>query len=133
MQKNKAKPCVYCLDPVATTDDHVFSRKFFLDKDRGNLPKVPACTTCNGEKARLEHYLTTVLPFGGRHPQAVPNLESAVPPRLAKNRRLHRHLVASEQAAWIRQDGGIYEPTKVVEFDGTKLKRRRHETEFKAR
>jgi hypothetical protein len=64
---------------------------------------------------------TAVLPFGGRHPQALANLEGGVPPRLAKNLRLNRELLGSTKPAWIRQDGGIYQPTRVVEFDGKKL------------
>jgi 5-methylcytosine-specific restriction endonuclease McrA len=120
-KKFKRMTCVYCLDASATTVDHVFSREFFLVDDRDFLPEVPACKTCNQEKSRMEHYLTAVLPFGGRHPQARTNLEAAVPPRLAKNRRLNRELLASTKPAWIRQDGGIYQPTGTLEFDGKKL------------
>ena len=59
------KPCVYCLtNPSTTTGDHVFAREFFPEAARANLPKVPACESCNNEKSHLEHYLTAVLPFG---------------------------------------------------------------------
>lgn len=66
-KKFKGMQCAYCLDAVATTVDHVFSREFFLVEDRGYLPEAPACKACNDEKSRMEHYLTAVLPFGGRH------------------------------------------------------------------
>jgi|ERR1700722_1420649 len=69
-KKFKGMQCAYCLDAVATTVDHVFSREFFLVEDRGYLPEAPACKACNDEKSRMEHYLTAVLPFGGRHDQA---------------------------------------------------------------
>jgi hypothetical protein len=82
-KKFKGMKCAYCLDAPATTVDHVFSREFFLVEDRGYLPEAPACKRCNDEKSRMEHYLTAVLPFGGRHTQARVNLESHVPPRLA--------------------------------------------------
>ena len=44
--------------------DHVIARGFFLPSERGELPQVPACKQCNNEKSRIEHHLTTVLPFG---------------------------------------------------------------------
>ena len=62
----KRLPCVYC-GKRATTDDHVFAAKFFLERERGNLPKVPACQKCNNEKSHLEDYLMVVLGFGAMH------------------------------------------------------------------
>jgi hypothetical protein len=88
-KRYKGKVCVYCGKEPSTTADHVIAREFFLEKRRGDLPKVPACEMCNAEKARLEHYLTTILPFAGRHPDAVVNLETMVPKRLNRNFRLH--------------------------------------------
>ena len=70
------QPCAYCrTGPSTAQGDHVFPRTFFLESKRGDLPKVPACKQCNDEKSRLEHYLATVLPFGGRHADASVNLE----------------------------------------------------------
>jgi hypothetical protein len=85
--------CVYCADAPSITADHIIARQFFLSSRRGGLPKVPACERCNRQKSALEHYLTAVLPFGGRHPDATANLETMVPRRLLKNRRLHEKLV----------------------------------------
>jgi hypothetical protein len=56
-----------------------------------NLPKVPACLECNGEKSRLEHHLTSVLPFGGIHADAHQALNAAGH-RLTRNAPLHREL-----------------------------------------
>lgn len=85
--------CVYCQQRQSTsTGDHIFARQFFLEADRANLPKAPACEVCGVEKSRDEHYLTTVLPFGARHAANSTTLRTMVPPRLAKNRRLHREL-----------------------------------------
>jgi len=66
--------------------------RVFLEKHRSDLPKAPACNACNAEKSRLEHYLTAVLPFGGRHFDAITNLETMVPKRLQKNAKLHAEL-----------------------------------------
>jgi hypothetical protein len=44
------------------------------------------------EKSKLELYLATVLPFGGRHPDALENLVSMVPKRLGRNAKLRRQL-----------------------------------------
>ncbi len=90
----KGELCVYCGKALATTADHVVSREFFLVRHRDNLPQVPACDRCNNEKAALEHYLTAVLVFGGRHPHAAETLSTMGPKRLAKNAKLQRELAA---------------------------------------
>ena len=71
--------CVYCATQLATTEDHVFARGFFVEARRDNLPKVPACQPCNQVKSGLEHYLATVLPFAGLHADAPANLQDMVP------------------------------------------------------
>lgn len=84
--------CVFCSIRQSTpTGDHVFARHFFTEEQRANLPKVPACVECNGEKSRLEHHLTSVLPFGGIHADAHQALNAAGH-RLTRNARLHREL-----------------------------------------
>jgi hypothetical protein len=120
-KKFKGKLCAYCTEAMATAGDHIFSREFFLVEDRDDLPQAPACDSCNNEKSKLEHYLTAVLPFTGRHQQAVANLEAGVPRRLAKNPRLHRKLVDSVRPAWLRQGTGLYQATMTSDFDGDKL------------
>jgi len=87
-KKYKDKLCVYCGLRPSTGGDHVFAREFFLVAHRDSLPQVPCCDQCNGEKSALEHYLTTVLPFGGRHASAATNLQMMVPKRLERNARL---------------------------------------------
>jgi hypothetical protein len=111
----KGKTCVYCVDALSTAGDHVFAREFFLKADRGNLPQVPACDGCNGAKSRLEHYLTALLPFGGRHPGAKDNLER-VPGRLAKNPKLHETLARDAERTWSKE-GGIYRRTMTLPVD----------------
>ena len=100
----KGKLCVYCSRRLAVTGDHVFAREFFLPEVRDNLPQVPTCDPCNNEKSKLEHYLTALLPFGGRHAHAHENLESMVPGRLAKNLRLARELNAGRGRIWYMED-----------------------------
>ncbi|MHA1164716.1 MAG: HNH endonuclease [Alphaproteobacteria bacterium] len=118
----KGKTCVYCAtEGSSQTGDHVFAREFFDISDRQNLPKVPACKRCNGEKSTLEHYLTAVLPFGGRHSDASSNLKSMTPKRLAKNLRLHGDLARGSTKIWTRETSGIYVRTTAIPFDWSRL------------
>lgn len=112
--------CVYCRARPATTCDHIFSRQLFLERNRGNLPQVPACQKCNNEKSKLEHYLTAVLPFGGRHPDAHETLVDLVPRRLAKNLRLHRELHAGRSHIW-RMENGVLQPTMTIPVEPEKI------------
>jgi hypothetical protein len=117
----KGKPCVYCnAAPSSTTGDHVFAREFFLESRRGNLPKVPSCETCNGEKSKLEHYLTAVLPFGGRHSDAAEHLSTMVEPRLANNAKLHGNLSTGLDQIWSLESGMIM-PVHTIPIDGEKV------------
>ena len=116
--------CAYYSQRLAITGDHVFARQFFLPAQRGNLPQVPTCDPCNNAKSKLEHYLTAVLPFGGRHADALANLSGMVEPRLAKNKKLHRHLSQNSSRVWTRAQFGLqarsmalpFEPERVVEL-----------------
>lgn len=97
--------CVYCNVSPSTTDDHVFARKFFLTGRRDNLPQVPACEKCNGEKARIEAELMSILPFGGRHADAGENLRGQVPKRLAKNAKIAGRLRSGQSRPWVKEAG----------------------------
>jgi len=97
----------------------VFAREFFPDSKRGQLSIVPACEACNNAKSALEHYLTAVLPFGGRHPDSHAMLREAVPRRLARNRKLHRELVAGSMSLAGDEKGQRVE-SLVVPFDSNK-------------
>jgi hypothetical protein len=93
--KFKGKICPYCAIPGCSVDgDHVVCRQFFLERHRGDLPKVPACKKCNGRKGALELYLTTAMLFGGRHADATESLSSMGPKRLRGNLKLTRELTA---------------------------------------
>ena len=106
----RGKLCVYCCERSAVAGDHVFPRELFVERSRANLPQVPTCDLCNNQKSKLEHYLTTILPFGGRHADARENLVNLVPGRLARNLRLGRELNAGRRHVWWLQDG-IFRPT----------------------
>lgn len=112
-KKYKGKPCVYCVTGLSAVPDHVFAQEFFTVDRWGNLPKVPACHACNDAKGRLEHYLTAVLPFGGRHADAATSLAAFVPPRLARNAALHRHLSQGQQPVWA-QEGNLAVPVTTL-------------------
>jgi hypothetical protein len=112
---------VYCaVAGISATADHVFAREFFPIDKRANLPQVPACERCNGDKSRLEHYLLTVLPFGGRHADSAHVLGTMVEGRLASNAKLHRAL-SSGKATVLEQSNGILLPTMTIPFEGDKL------------
>ncbi len=122
-KKYRGKLCAYCGTVIADTDEHVFSRQLFLEASRANLPKAPACRGCNGEKATLEHYLTAIAPFGGRHADATENLTNMVPKRLAKNQKLHRELAAGQTSVWTSSNSGLVTKALALPFDGVKLER----------
>ena len=120
-KKYRNKTCVYCTTRPSELGDHVFAREFFLESERGNLPQVPACSSCNGEKSVLEHYLATVLPFGGQHRDALRLLSERVPRRLAKNQKLHRELAAGMREEWAEGANGLIAKRMALPFDSTRI------------
>ena len=94
--------------------DHIFAREFFLLSARSNLPQAPICSECNNEKSKLEHYLTAVLPFGGRHADASETLASMVRKRLEKNVKLHRNLMAGQKIVPVSEQEGKPEETIAI-------------------
>ena len=124
-KKYREKVCVYCADVPSITADHIIARQFFLSNRRSDLPKVPACEQCNRQKSELEHYLTAILPFGGRHPDASVNLETMVPKRLFKNHRLRENLALGLKPSAARHpDAGSLAGTQfAVPIDSVKLRR----------
>lgn len=122
-KKFNGKLCVYCAKGRGEGADHVFAREFFLVQHRGGLPKVPACSKCNGDKAELEHYALSVLPFGGRHASARLNLETMIPKRLKRNPPLHRTLDQGRGRAWVKDRARLILPTMTIPIDGHRLER----------
>ena len=121
-KKYKNKTCVYCAkEQAASTGDHIFAREFFLENKRDNLPQVPACVACNNRKSELEHYLTSVLPFGGQHSDAINNLSSMVPKRLCKNKSLHDKLGSGMKKGWFETQSGILVKSTSIPIDFTKI------------
>jgi hypothetical protein len=120
-KKFKGKTCVYCGIPKSSqTGDHIFAREFFLPDRRNNLPQVPACEKCNNEKSGLEHYLTGILPFGGRHADAFTNLEKMTPPRLEKNKKLLHQISGKREYIWA-EENSIFRLSMKIPFDSCKL------------
>jgi hypothetical protein len=114
--------CVYCTVRSSQVGDHVFAREFFALRQRDNLPQVPACNQCNTEKSKVEHYLTTVLPFAGRHPDSKQMLTDFVPRRLAKNQALSRKVRSGMQDILIQDSAGNLQPTVSIPIDPDALK-----------
>lgn len=121
-KKYKGKRCAYCGVAESATADHVLAREFFLRVHRADLPQVPACQACNEKKARLEHYLTTVLPFGARHGAARENLIAMVPRRLARNAELHRTLRENWGSTWANE-GGAHTPVSTLPVNARDFER----------
>jgi hypothetical protein len=104
----KGMTCAYCGEPgISSTGDHVIPRQFVPEHLRANLPQVAACASCNNAKSIDEHYLATVLPFGGNHPESSAMLVRDVPSRLQKNRKLHRALAEGQGQIQLNEDGVI--------------------------
>ena len=120
-KKYKGKLCVYCARSEADGADHVLSRKFFLQRDRRGLPKVPACTACNGSKSELEGYALTVLPFGGRHAAAAVGLATQVTKRLHENAPLQRELANGLRRGWATSPTGLISPVTLLPVDSDRL------------
>jgi len=120
----KGKTCVYCATAGASeTGDHVLAREFVEVGHRRQIPQVPACTACNLEKAELEHYVTAVLPFGGRHHDATINLANNVPKRLSKNQKRHRALAKGHKRVWTKETSGLILHTMSIPIDGEKVEK----------
>lgn len=96
-------------------------KDFFLPTHRGDLPQVPSCGRCNAEKSKLEHYLTTVLPFAGQHADAVTNLSNMVPPRLANNEKLHGSLSQNASSVWTETRSGLHARSIALPFESERL------------
>lgn len=116
-KKYKGKRCVYCGVQESTTADHVVCREFFPAEQRDGLPQAPACSDCNTHKSKLEHYLTSLLPFGARDETGSRMLRTKVGRRLDKNERLRRSLQKGMRPVNVAQDG-VERPTSSVPFDG---------------
>jgi len=84
---------------------------------------VPACEKCNNEKSSLEHYLTAVMPFGGRHADSTSNLITQVAPRLARNPMLTARLATGMRTTFESGDGVNWQPSGTLPLDSTQLVR----------
>ncbi|PPC83167.1 MAG: HNH endonuclease [Methylotenera sp.] len=116
----RGKPCAYCIVNPATTGDHIIAREFFLPTARADLPQVPACEACNNHKSQLEHYLTALLPFGGRHADARDNLANQVARRLRRNQKLARELDIGRGRIWTFELDELQQ-TMTLPIDGDRL------------
>jgi hypothetical protein len=120
-KKFKNKTCAYCgVEGASETADHVLAREFVDISLRHEIPVVPSCKTCNQIKSVLEHYATTVLPFGGRQPDSSNRLKEDVPKRLKGNLRLHREIENGMTRVW-NQENGVYSRTLAIPLDGNRI------------
>ncbi len=75
------------------------------------------------QPSKLEHYLATVLLFGGRHADAIANLQNDGPRRLAKNQRLRRELARGSERIWTREPSGLVVRALTFPIDDEKVER----------
>lgn len=120
-KKYKNKICVYCAKRESTGPDHVIAREFFPKSQRANLPKVPSCNKCNGKKSSLEHYATTIFPFGSMHSSAKNVLATVVSRRLSKNIKLKRELQQKMGRVWLKSQSSLILPTIALPIKGNNL------------
>ncbi|WP_321495047.1 hypothetical protein [uncultured Desulfobacter sp.] len=120
-KKYKNKLCAFCRNERSFTGDHIFPRKFFAEKDRNNLPQAPVCKRCNVKKSKLELYISTVLPFGGHHYNALDELSNQVPKRLNKNHKLHQEIRTSQQNIYYRTENGSTIKAMAIDFDSENI------------
>jgi hypothetical protein len=109
--------CAYCGERPATTEDHVIGKNFFPVHLRSNLPKVPACSVCNGRKANYERYAMAVFPFGSEHHAAQDMLKTKVKLRLEKDQRLLRQLQQGQKDVAIVNPDGSTDTTIAIPLD----------------
>jgi hypothetical protein len=122
-KKYIGKTCAYCTrEGASETPDHVVAREFFLIKDRGNLPIVPACAECNGNKSKLEHYALSILPLGSRHVDARSYSEKNIDRRLRRNARLRSQLRFEHSGLW-EGNKGLLLPVMSLAVDEEKIRK----------
>jgi hypothetical protein len=121
-KKYIGKTCGYCTrEDVSETPDHVVAREFFLVKDRGNLPIVPACAKCNGDKSKLEHYALSIIPLGSRHVDARSYSAQNIDRRLRRNARLRSRLRFEHSGRW-ENNKGLFLPVMSLSIDQEKIR-----------
>ena len=104
---------------MASTADHVIARKVFFERDRMDLPKVPACMACNGEKSRLENYFLAMVLAASNHADSDAYRRDFVMPRLRKNRKF-QHAINTAKPTVIQRDGRFQQVYAIhIEADKT--------------
>jgi hypothetical protein len=122
-KKYIGKTCAYCTrEGVSEIPDHVVAREFFLVRDRGNLPIIPACAKCYADKSKLEHYALSIIPLGNRHVDAKEYSAANIKRRLRKNPALRNKLFVEPTGIWERHPNGLLVPTASVAFGQEKFR-----------
>lgn len=131
MKKRRAKKvelCVYCGLNPATTRDHVVAKCLFDGPLPSNMVTVPACGSCNGDKARNDDYLRDMLVVDSHcseHPVAQALLKGKVTRALRRNRsELLRNVLPKARMEPTRTPGGLYlPPSYSFPLDGERVNR----------
>lgn len=112
----RGKACAYCRrEGIASTADHVIARGAFLVRHRTNLPKVPACSSCNGEKSRLETEFLALVLTASSYEYGDEYRREFVQARLRKNRRIAR--IINNAKPKVIQRHGRFEQVVPINID----------------
>lgn len=121
-KKYKGKTCVYCgKRKSSSSGDHVIAREFFPFEERVGIPIVPCCDKCNNDKSAVEHYTTTVLPFGSNTYYAGHMLQKYVAKRLERNRRLKKNIRRLAGRTWVKKESGLFVQTMTLPIEAEQI------------
>ena len=102
--------CAYCSE-VATTRDHVPTRKLFPEPRPSNLITVPSCARCNNTLSADEEYFLQVI-LSLREADSPEAREARrqlfARERTARRRRMSQYMLSTTRPAAIYSAGGIY-------------------------
>jgi len=117
--------CAYCTIRPGVEREHVIARQFFPPDERwrGNLPIVPSCRECNGDKQRVEDIVGVYMQFGDASEGAGRVLVERVPRTLAKNRPLTDSLRKGYLGkVLLRKESGVLIPAVAIELNDEHLR-----------
>lgn len=110
-RKNNVGVCAYCGAQGSVTEDHVVPQGLFGKPRPNDIPKVPACPTCNNKvKSADDNYVRDILAIDMRHadhPVAQANIEKLRRSARAGHSTLAK-AISQAQLTEFYSPGGIY-------------------------
>lgn len=118
MNNKKNQICAYCGTQCICEKEHVIARQFFPNeqKYRSNLPQVPSCRKCNGEKQKVEDIAGVYFQFGHDSYASKNVLTNRVARTLQKNKKLATMMHSGLQKKWIQLSSGLIVPGLIIKL-----------------